>query len=164
MSARFAQFEHDMSEKLDDIRRRADAAHALAMGAHARFDLLKEGADANRRKTESGRYQKVQHGGLQSPWDVGTESPTGSHVIVPIDQHEASKKNWDDFIDEALKTRELLHDGDTWRWLKENASKIVVAAMASVLAAFLIATVVTSTVAGLPKALPPQPTPSPQHP
>jgi len=143
---RLDKHEHDVAGKLDDARGKADSAHALAMGAHARIDQM--AARGNRRSSTSDPPK------VPLPWDLGVESATGTHVIVPVDAFKTSKHEWSAFLEEKIEEHERFQDADMWRGVKGSASKIVVAVIGSVAAAFIIAQLVASAASPKPSSPP----------
>jgi hypothetical protein len=143
LTARFDTFETDQKVALENVKKTAETAHQLAMGVAARVGVLEgtKGLVAAQRAVKV----KMSIPPASPPvWDLGEESPTGTHHIIPIEAFKTSKEEWSVFLKEELVTHEKLRDGDTWRWLKENATKVFVAVIATVIASAIIATVIVN--------------------
>lgn len=148
LTKRFDQFEADQKSALDRVERKADTAHQLAMGVAARVDKIEEG----KYTAAAQKALRLKQNSIPptSPpiWDLGEESPTGTHHIIPIDAFKQSKEEWSVFIKENLEEHLTVHDkvkdGETWRWFKENATKLFVAVLGTVIAAAIIANLIVS--------------------
>jgi hypothetical protein len=94
-----------MGARFDVVEKRVEEAAALAMGAHARVDRL---------ESQGKMKSAPAHASVRTAFELGEDTPTGSHLII-------SK--------EILEQYDLSKDGQTWRWLKDNATKVLVAAL-----------------------------------
>lgn len=161
LTERFDRFETDQKSQLDRVEKKADTAHQLALGVASRVDKLEEekycvAAQKTLRLTPAKNC--VQPTTLPI-WDLGEESPTGTHHIIPIDAFKQSKEEWSVFIKENLEVHDKVKDGETWRWLKENATKMFVAVLGTVIAAAIIAAIIATA----QKNAPATNAPSQQH-
>ena len=103
-------FTRDIRGELKKTNSRVEEIGHLAKGAHARLDNLQA------------KRENV-HTAKSMIYEMGEESPTGSWKI--------SK--------EVLEQYDLAKDGNTWRWLKANGTKIGVTVISTLLAAVLAA-------------------------
>ena len=144
--AHLDRFETDQKAHLDRVEKTADTAHQLALGVASRVDKLEEWKySAAARKTLRLALAKNSVPPSTLPtWDLGEESPTGTHHIIPIDAFKQSKEEWSVFIKENLEVHDKVKDGETWRWLKENATKLFVAVLGTVIAAAIIANIIAT--------------------
>ena len=161
LTERFDRFETDQKSQLDRVEKKADTAHQLALGVASRVDKLEEGkyrAAAQKVLRLTPAKNSVPPSTLPT-WDLGEESPTGTHHIIPIDAFKQSKEEWSVFIKENLEVHDKVKDGETWRWLKENATKMFVAVLGTVIAAAIIANLIATA----QKNAPATNAPSQQH-
>jgi hypothetical protein len=161
LTERFDRFETDQKAHLDRVEKKAETAHQLALGVASRVTKLEEGkysAAAQKALRLTPAKNSIPPTTLPT-WDLGEESPTGTHHIIPIDAFKQSKEEWSVFIKENLEVHDKVKDGETWRWLKENATKMVVAVLGTVIAAAIIANLIATA----QKNAPATNAPSQQH-
>lgn len=82
LTERLTRFEHKTTQEIQQIRERADSAHALALGANKRIEDL-----------ESERKIKSSH--VQTIYELGDDSPTGTHLVISkdvLERHELEQK------------------------------------------------------------------------
>jgi hypothetical protein len=150
MSDRFDSFEAGHKADMDKLSNRITTTHELALGTAARVAALEEKRGLLAAQ-KAARVKPVPSIPPATPpvWDLGVESDTGSHYIIPNDQtFRASKEEWSVFVKEKLEEHLEVHDlreeAGTWRWWKENATKVAVGVCVAVVAAFLIAALITN--------------------
>ncbi len=155
LTERFDRFEVDQKSALDRVERKADTAHALALGVAARVDRIESGTKPRQNQKIATSIPPM----TPPPWELGSDSPTGMHRIIPIDSFNASKEEWSVFIrenlEEHLEVHDKVKDGETWRWLKENATKLIVAVLGTVIAAAIIANLIVTAQKNTPPPAPP---------
>jgi hypothetical protein len=168
LTERFDAFSASHAIELAELKLSVKIVHELSLGTAARVTVLEE----KRGLVAAQKAARVKSMQLSTPptmppaWDLGVESDTGSHYIIPNDQKfRASKEEWSVFLKEKLEEHQEVHDlreeAGTWRGWKENATKVAVGVCVAVVAAALIAALITTATNKVPAAV--SPPPSSQH-
>ena len=128
----------DLATEVDDVKQAASETRVGLRHITQRVDGLETDSRKIERRNQYLASMPVER---SAPWELGVESDTGTHRVIPALELEASRLEWERKLDEKLEARELAKSGNKWntsvRWVLGTVGAVTTALLIAILVALI---------------------------